>query len=131
MNIKASVSHDDVMRKKLPTNSRFAAEYMRASFEDTDDPKALLIALRRITEARGGFVKIAKASGIERERLHRALGPRGNPRLSTLVAATKAVGLKLTVELPNTTAIRKLPPASRRRTIRATPKLPKGVPEAA
>ena len=131
MNSKVCVSHDDVMRKKLQTNSRFAAEYMRASFEDTDDPKALLIALRRITEARGGFVKIAKASGIERESLHRALGPRGNPRLSTLVAVTKAVGLKLTVELPNTAIIRKLPPASRRRTIRATPKSPKCAPKAA
>ena len=42
--------------------------------------------------------KVAKAAGIERESLYRALSPRGNPRLSTLVAVTKAIGLKLTVE---------------------------------
>ena len=30
--------------------------------------------------------------------LYRALSERGNPRLSTLVAVTKAVGLRLTVE---------------------------------
>ena len=76
----------------------FAVEYFGAALVDTDKPTVLLIALRRITEARGGFAKIAKAAGIERESLHRALSARGNPRLSTLVAVTKAIGLKLTVE---------------------------------
>jgi probable addiction module antidote protein len=57
-----------------------------------------LIALRRIAEARGGIAKVAKAAGVERESLYRALSANGNPRLSTLVAVTKAVGLKLTVE---------------------------------
>jgi probable addiction module antidote protein len=42
--------------------------------------------------------KIAKAAGIQRESLYRALSPRGNPRLSTLLAVTKAMGLTLTVE---------------------------------
>ena len=62
-------------------------------------PSVLLIALRRIAEARGGIATVAKAAGIERESLYRALSARGNPRLSTLVAVTKAVGLKLTVEV--------------------------------
>jgi probable addiction module antidote protein len=61
----------------------------------------LLIALRRIAEASGGIAKVAKAAGIERESLYRALSARGNPRLSTLVAVTKAIGLKLTVEAHN------------------------------
>jgi probable addiction module antidote protein len=42
--------------------------------------------------------KIAKAAGIERESLYRALSANGNPRLSTLAAVTKAMGLKLTVK---------------------------------
>jgi len=94
----ASISHDEVMREKLRDDPLFAAEYLKAAIEDTDEPKVLLIALRRITEARGGFAKIAKAAGIERESLHRALSARGNPRLSTLLAVSKAVGLKITVE---------------------------------
>ena len=69
-----------------------------AALEDADEPRVLLIALRRIAEARGGIAKVAKAAGIERESLYRALSVRGNPRLSTLVAVTKVVGLKLTVE---------------------------------
>jgi probable addiction module antidote protein len=93
-----SVSHDEVMRRRLRANPKFAAEYLKAALEDTEEPAVLLIGLRRIAEARGGIAKVAKAAGIERESLYRALSARGNPRLSTLVAVTKAVGLKLTVE---------------------------------
>ena len=98
MKAKTSVSYDQMIDRKLREDRRFATEYLKAAVEDADEPKVLLIALRRITEARGGFAKIARAAGIERESLHRALSPRGNPRLSTLVAVTKAIGLKLTVE---------------------------------
>jgi probable addiction module antidote protein len=98
MKHKPSISHDDAVIRHLREDPRFAAEYLKAALEDTDDPKVLLIALRRLTEARGGFAKIARAAGIERESLHRVLSARGNPRLSTLVAVTKAIGLKLTVE---------------------------------
>ena len=98
MKAKTNVSYDEMINRKLSEDRKFATEYLKAALEDTDEPKVLLIALRRITEARGGFAKIARAAGIERESLHRALSIRGNPRLSTLMAITRAVGLKLTVE---------------------------------
>jgi probable addiction module antidote protein len=98
MKRKASASHNEAMIRELRENPEFAAEYLRAALEDDDEPSVLLIALRRIAEARGGIAKVAKAAGIERESLYRALSARGNPRLSTLVAVTKAIGLKLTVE---------------------------------
>jgi probable addiction module antidote protein len=98
MKRKASISHDEATVRELRDNPGFAAEYLRAALEDDDEPSVLLIALRRIAEARGGIAKVAKAAGIERESLYRALSVRGNPRLSTLVAVTKAVGLRLTVE---------------------------------
>jgi probable addiction module antidote protein len=98
MKNKTSESHDDVMRRRLRESQSFAAEYLKAALDDSEDPGVLLIALRRIAEARGGIAKVAKAAGIERESLYRALSAKGNPRLSTLVAVTRAVGLKLTVE---------------------------------
>jgi probable addiction module antidote protein len=97
---KASISHDEAMVKELRENPEFAAEYLKAALEETEEPEVLLIALRRVAEARGGIAKIAKAAGVERESLYRALSSRGNPRWSTLVAVTKAMGLKLTVEAP-------------------------------
>jgi probable addiction module antidote protein len=93
-----SVSHDEAMKRELRADREFAVEYLKAALEDTEEPRVLLIALRRIAEARGGIAKVAKLAGIERESLYRALSAKGNPRLSTLVAVTKAVGLRLTVE---------------------------------
>ncbi len=98
MKSRASISHTEALIRELHENPELAAEYLKAALEDADDPAVLLIALRHVAEARGGLAKIAKAAGIERESLYRALSGRGNPRLSTLVAVTKAMGLKLTVE---------------------------------
>jgi probable addiction module antidote protein len=96
---KASISNDEAMVKELRERPEFGAEYLKAALEDAEEPSVLLLALRRVAEARGGVAKVAKAAGIERESLYRALSPRGNPRWSTLVAVTKAMGLRLTVEL--------------------------------
>lgn len=98
MKRKASISHDEALVRELRANHKLATQYLKAAMEDADDPRVLLVALRRVAEARGGIAKVAKAAGIERESLYRALSPRGNPRLSTLVAVTKAIGLRLSVE---------------------------------
>jgi probable addiction module antidote protein len=95
---KTSVSHDEAIIRRLRKDPQFAAEYVKAALEDTEEPLVLLLALRHLAQARG-IAKVAKAAGIERESLYRALSRRGNPRLSTLVAVTKAIGLKLTVEV--------------------------------
>ena len=97
MKHKTSVSHDEAIIRRLRKDPQFAAEYVKAALEDTEEPLVLLLALRHLAQARG-IAKVAKAAGIERESLYRALSRRGNPRLSTLVAVTKAIGLKLTVE---------------------------------
>jgi probable addiction module antidote protein len=95
---KGSIPHDDAIVEELRRSPKFAVEYLKAAIEDEDEPRVLLIAMRHIAEARGGIAKVAEAAGIQRESLYRALSARGNPRLSTLVAVAKAVGLRLTVE---------------------------------
>jgi probable addiction module antidote protein len=97
MKRKASISHDKAIVRRLRKDPDFAAEYLKGALEDTDEPRVLLIALRYLAQAQG-IAKIAKAAGVERESLYRALSSNGNPRLSTLFAVAKAVGLKLTVE---------------------------------
>jgi len=104
MKRKLSINHDEAIVEELRRDPEFAAEYLKAALEDTDEPRVLLVALRHLAEAKGGIAKIAKAAGVERESLYRALSTRGNPRLSTLTAVTKALGLKLTVEAAATTA---------------------------
>lgn len=97
MKTKTSISHDEAIIRRIRKDADFAAEYLKAALEDADEPRVLLIALRHVAQARG-IARIAKAAGIERESLYRALSARGNPRLSTLYAVAKAVGLRLTVE---------------------------------
>ncbi len=63
MKRKASTSHDEAEAtiRELRKSPEFAAEYLRAALEDADEPRVLLITLRRIAKARGGIAKVAKA----------------------------------------------------------------------
>jgi len=79
---------------------RFAAEYLKAAIEDTDERECLLVACAGC-RARGGRRQGGQGGrGSSGKSLYRALSPRGNPRFSTLVAVTKSMGLTLTVEEP-------------------------------
>ena len=73
-----------------------AAAYLEAAM-DEGGHAGLMIALRRLAEARGGIATIAERTGLSRETLYRTLSERGNPRLSSLSAILQATGLKLAV----------------------------------
>ncbi len=98
----SSISHHDAIVEELRACPEFAKEYLKTALDDGEEPQVLLIVMRQIAEARGGIAKVAKAAGIQRESLYRALSARGNPRLSTLMAVAKAVGLKLKFEVDDT-----------------------------
>ncbi len=54
-----------------------------------------------LAEAHGGLAAVAEEAGLSREALYRALSPKGNPTLKTLLAVLKTVGLRLSVESQN------------------------------
>lgn len=91
-----TVSHRERLIEELRADPELAAEYLNAAAED-DDPRVYLFALRTVAEARG-MAKVAKAAGVPRESLYRALSSNGNPRFSTLNAILKAAGLKMAVQ---------------------------------
>jgi probable addiction module antidote protein len=91
-----SVSHRERLVEELRADRALAAEFLNASAED-DDPRVYLAALRTVAEAQG-MAKVAKAAGVPRESLYRALSAAGNPRFSTLYAILKAAGLKMAVQ---------------------------------
>jgi probable addiction module antidote protein len=93
---RTSISHDEALVAELRKDRELAAAYLREVLEE-DDPRVFLIALRHLAKAHG-IAKVAKAAGVERESLYRSLSANGNPRLSTLLAVVKAIGVKLTVE---------------------------------
>lgn len=99
--LAGAVSHHERELAELRANRELAIEYLRAAMESLDDPDdraAGLLALRTVAEAYGGLGAVAAQAGISREALYRALSPKGNPTLKTILAVLKAVGMRLSVE---------------------------------
>jgi probable addiction module antidote protein len=97
--IKTSRPHDEAVIDMLKNDPDFANEYLAVALEEADQPggqQALLSALRHIAEAQG-MSAVAERAGMPRESLYRALGPRGNPTIKTLLAVLSASGLHLSV----------------------------------
>jgi probable addiction module antidote protein len=96
---KASRSHDEAMIEMLKADPEFANEYLAVALDEADQPggqQVLLAALRHVAEAQG-MSTVAERAGIPRESLYRALGPKGNPTVKTLLAILSASGLHLSV----------------------------------
>jgi probable addiction module antidote protein len=70
-----------------------AAEYLSAAIED-ENPDVLLSALADVAKARG-MAQVARDAGLGRESLYKALSPGSHPRLETITAVLRAIGLRL------------------------------------
>lgn len=68
--------------------------YLDAAFEE-GDPAFITVALGDIARSIG-MTSVAKQAGVTREALYKALGPEGDPKLTTLLGVAKALGIKLT-----------------------------------
>lgn len=98
--LSGAVSHHEKEVAELRADRELAVEYLKAAMEELEDPDARgggLLALRTVAEAYGGLGAVAADAGISREFLYRALSPKGNPTLKTLLAVLKAVGMRLSV----------------------------------
>lgn len=94
-----SQSHDATVVALLKSDPDFANIYLAAALDEADQlggQVALLAALRHIAEAQGMSL-VAERAGIPRESLYRALSPKGNPTIKTLMAVLSAAGLQLAV----------------------------------
>ena len=72
------------------------AEYLTLVLEE-NDPALLAAALGDAARARG-MTEIAKASGIAREALYKALRPESQPRFETISRVCHALGVKLVAQ---------------------------------
>ncbi|SRR6266446_3521503 len=69
--------------------------YLNAALED-GDPELLKLVLGDIARSKG-MTEIAKAAGLARSNLYKALSPAGNPEFATVASVLKALGLRLSV----------------------------------
>jgi probable addiction module antidote protein len=69
------------------------AAYISAALE-TGDPAFVRDAIGLVARARG-MSEIARAAGLNRESLYKALGETGNPEFGTMLGVLRALGLQL------------------------------------
>ncbi len=72
------------------------AQYLSIVLEE-NDPAELAHALGTIARARG-MTEVARASGLTREALYKALRPTSQPRFDTIMKVINSLGLKLSVQ---------------------------------
>lgn len=63
----------------------------------TGDPTLISHGLGVVARAKG-MAQVARAAGVSREHLYRALSADGNPELATVLKVLGALGLRLSVE---------------------------------
>jgi len=76
----------------LKTDEDMAA-YLEAALED-GDPAVVAAALGDIARAKG-MTELARATGLGRESLYKALSADGNPEFATVLKVVRALGLRL------------------------------------
>ena len=72
------------------------ADFLNRALEDSD-PNEFVRALGRVAKAQG-MAEVAKASGLTRERLEKALSGESSPKFGTILRICKALGVKLVVQ---------------------------------
>jgi len=75
------------------------AEYISAAFE-TGDTAFVRDAVGIVARARG-MAEVARAAGLNRESLYRALSENGNPEFGTMLGVLRALGLELAAHPSN------------------------------
>lgn len=93
--IKAADLPDFDMAEYLKTDED-VANYLTLVLEE-NDPAELTQALGTIARARG-MTEVARASGLTREALYKALRPTSHPRFDTITRVCTALGVKLVAQ---------------------------------
>jgi probable addiction module antidote protein len=97
--MKRKINIDDLpefdMAEHLNTNEDMA-NYLTLVLAE-NDPAELALALGTIARARG-MTEVAKASGLTREALYKALRPSSHPRFDTIARVCTALGVKLVAQ---------------------------------
>lgn len=74
------------------------AAYLEAILDESDDdPVVIARALGAIARSRN-FSQIARAAGVSREGLYKALSAEGNPSFATVIKVSRTLGLRLHFE---------------------------------
>ena len=89
---------DDLVIEEFKNSPKLADEFLEHALEEFQkdgDEKPLLLALKQVTIAKGGFQELANKTGLSRESLYKTLSEKGNPRFTTLKKILEALNCSL------------------------------------
>ena len=94
-----SIPYEEWLSQQLKDHE-LAAAYLNNALEqgakgDKESLELLLIALRNVIQAQGGFAKVAKKTGCGRESLYKTISEKGNPEFRTIATVSHALGFEL------------------------------------
>ncbi|MDR1311853.1 MAG: putative addiction module antidote protein [Burkholderiaceae bacterium] len=73
--------------------------YLEACFEEAGDDPAFIAKALGIASRAKGMTRLAKETGLGRESLYKALSGENNPSFGTILKVTRALGLRLGVNV--------------------------------
>ena len=100
MNKRKFRTFDEVQIEHYKKHPEELKSYIQISLEEYQkdgDEKAFLVALSVATRVHGGFRKLSKETGLNRENLYRALSEHADPRLSTVVQVLNSLKFSLKI----------------------------------
>lgn len=100
-----SANYQDYLIESLK-NPAEAEAYLNAALED-EDYRVFLLALRDVADAYG-ITQVASIADLNRENIYRMLSAKGNPKISSVIALLRAIGVHLKTEIIRT-PLQKLP----------------------
>lgn len=83
--------------KKHPKEVKKYLEVALEEYQKDGDEKAFLAALSVAARVQGGFARLSRDTGLNREHLYRALSKKGDPCFSTVMQVINSLGLSLKV----------------------------------
>ena len=84
-------------REHTYVSSELAAAKLDVALE-SEDIKAFMTELGQIIKARGGYTTAARAAAVNRSALYKIVSAEGNPKITTLVALLRPLGLRLSIK---------------------------------
>lgn len=97
MTSKSELTYEEYVTESLRADPEYAALYV-ATVLDEGTQQELLVAIRRVADARGGIPELARNAQLNATSLYRTLSPQGNPELKSLTKVLHSLGMKLSVK---------------------------------
>lgn len=91
---------DEFMHKQLTANPEEIMTYLDVSLEEYEkdgDIDALLIAIKRVAEVKGGITELAKKTNLSRQNLYKIFSHKVNPRFDTITKILNVLGYRFAI----------------------------------